>query len=182
MRKTVLSMIMVAFATMNCQAQYSTNYYDQYGRSTGSSTTTSNYGGGSTTRYNDASFSPEVWTPSSVTSKPSLHRLTAQNPARESCFRGRFWSRGTRHTPAGRNCSIRASRSPTTAHTTLSATQAPPERQTEKSSGASGRPRQGAWILTQKASCRTGRHSSRSQKETEAALGLPLAKNTAHST
>ena len=35
-------------------AQYNTNCYNQYGSSIGSSTTRSNYGGGTTTTYYDA--------------------------------------------------------------------------------------------------------------------------------
>ena len=38
---------------MSTIAQYNTNYYDQYGGSTGSATTRSNYSGGTTTTYYD---------------------------------------------------------------------------------------------------------------------------------
>ena len=52
MKKLFITM-MVAMIAIAANAQYSTNYYNQYGNSIGSSTTHSNYGGGTTTTYYD---------------------------------------------------------------------------------------------------------------------------------
>lgn len=52
MKKLFATLIVCMMATVSF-AQSNTNYYDQYGRSTGSATTRSNYGGGSTTTYYD---------------------------------------------------------------------------------------------------------------------------------
>lgn len=53
MKKLFITM-MVAMIAIAANAQYSTNYYNKYGGSIGSSTTHSNYGGGTTTTYYDA--------------------------------------------------------------------------------------------------------------------------------
>ena len=45
--------MMAAMFAIAVNAQYNTNYYDQYGGSTGSATTHSNFGGGYTTNYYD---------------------------------------------------------------------------------------------------------------------------------
>ena len=47
-----MTLMAVVFA-IAANAQYNTNYYNQYGGSTGSATTRSNYGGGTTTNYYD---------------------------------------------------------------------------------------------------------------------------------
>ena len=47
-----MTLMAVVFA-IAANAQYNTNYYDQYGGSTGSATTRSNYSGGYTTNYYD---------------------------------------------------------------------------------------------------------------------------------
>ena len=47
-----MTLMAVVFA-IAANAQYKTNYYDQYGGSTGSATTRSNYVGGTTTNYYD---------------------------------------------------------------------------------------------------------------------------------
>ena len=52
MKKVIMTLMAVVFA-IAANAQYNTNYYDQYGGSTGSATTRSNYGGGTTTNYYD---------------------------------------------------------------------------------------------------------------------------------
>ena len=52
MKKLTMTLMAVVFA-IAANAQYTTNYYDQYGGSTGSATTRSNYGGGTTTNYYD---------------------------------------------------------------------------------------------------------------------------------
>lgn len=52
--KRLLFAIFACITTASaCYAQSTTNYYNQYGRSTGSSTTRSNIGGGTTTTYYD---------------------------------------------------------------------------------------------------------------------------------
>ena len=53
MKKLFITM-MVAMIAIAANAQYSTNYYNQYGSSIGSSTTRENYGGGTSTTYYDA--------------------------------------------------------------------------------------------------------------------------------
>ena len=53
MKKLMMTLMAVVFA-IAANAQYTTNYYNQYGGSIGSSTTHSNYGGGTTTTYYDA--------------------------------------------------------------------------------------------------------------------------------
>jgi hypothetical protein len=53
MKKVMMTLMAVVF-TIAANAQYTTNYYNQYGSSIGSSTTHSNYGGGTTTTYYDA--------------------------------------------------------------------------------------------------------------------------------
>jgi len=45
---------MAVVIAIAANAQYNTNYYDQYGGSIGSSTTRKNYSGGTTTTYYDA--------------------------------------------------------------------------------------------------------------------------------
>lgn len=55
MKKLFITM-MVAMIAIAANAQYSTNYYNQYGSSIGSSTTHSNYGGGTTTTISFASI------------------------------------------------------------------------------------------------------------------------------
>lgn len=52
MKKGMMTLMAVVFA-ITANAQYNTNYYDQYGNNTGSATTRSNYGGGTTTNYYD---------------------------------------------------------------------------------------------------------------------------------
>jgi len=52
MKKVMMTLMAVVFA-INANAQYNTNYYDQYGSSIGSARTRSDYGGGSTTTYYD---------------------------------------------------------------------------------------------------------------------------------
>ena len=52
MKKLTMTLMAVVFA-ITANAQYNTNYYDQYGGNIGSSTTRSNYGGGYTTNYYD---------------------------------------------------------------------------------------------------------------------------------
>ena len=53
MEKIIIILAVCVFATASSFAQYTTNYYNQYGASTGSATTRSNYGGGYTTNYYD---------------------------------------------------------------------------------------------------------------------------------
>ena len=53
MKKVMMTLMAVVFA-IAANAQYNTNYYDQYGGSIGSSTTRKNYSGGTTTTYYDA--------------------------------------------------------------------------------------------------------------------------------
>ena len=52
MKKVMMTLMAVVFA-IAANAQYSTNYYNRYGGSIGSSTTRSNYNGGTTTDYYD---------------------------------------------------------------------------------------------------------------------------------
>lgn len=52
MKKVILTLMAVLFA-ITANAQYNTNYYNQYGGSIGSFTTRSNYSGGTTTTYYD---------------------------------------------------------------------------------------------------------------------------------
>ena len=52
MKKVMMTLVAVLFA-IAANAQYNTNYYNQYGGSIGSSTTRQNYGGGTTTTYYD---------------------------------------------------------------------------------------------------------------------------------
>ena len=52
MKKLTMTLMAVVFA-IAANAQYNTNYYNQYGGSMGSATTRSNYGGGTTTNYYD---------------------------------------------------------------------------------------------------------------------------------
>ena len=54
MKKLFVTMIVCMMATASSFAQYTTNYYNRYGSSIGSSTTRSNYGGGTTTTYYDS--------------------------------------------------------------------------------------------------------------------------------
>lgn len=54
MKKFFAALAVCMMATVSTFAQYTTNYYNQYGGSIGSSSTRSNYGGGSTTTYYDA--------------------------------------------------------------------------------------------------------------------------------
>ena len=51
MKKLFVTFVICLTATVSSFAQYNTSYYNQYGSSIGSSTTRSNYGGGSTTNY-----------------------------------------------------------------------------------------------------------------------------------
>ena len=51
MKKLFVTMIVCMMATVSSYAQYTTNYYNQYGGNIGSSTTRSNYNGGYTTDY-----------------------------------------------------------------------------------------------------------------------------------
>ena len=51
MKKLFVTMIVCMMATASSFAQNTTNYYNRYGSSIGSSTTRSNYGGSSTTNY-----------------------------------------------------------------------------------------------------------------------------------
>ena len=51
MKKVLICLLTIV--SLSCSAQITSNYYDQYGRSVGSSTTNSNYGGGTTTTYYD---------------------------------------------------------------------------------------------------------------------------------
>lgn len=53
MKKILATLAVCMIASVSTFAQYTTNYYDQYGRSTGSSTTLFFYGGISTTSYHD---------------------------------------------------------------------------------------------------------------------------------
>ena len=53
MKKLFIIIFVLFFAALSSFAQYTTNYYDQYGQSTGSAKTQSNYGGGVTTTYYD---------------------------------------------------------------------------------------------------------------------------------
>ena len=50
MKKVMMTLMAVVFA-IAANAQYTSNYYNQYGSSIGSATTRSNYGGGYTTNY-----------------------------------------------------------------------------------------------------------------------------------
>ena len=52
MKKVMMTLMAFVFA-ITANAQYNTNYYNQYGGSIGSSTTKQNYGGGTTTTYYD---------------------------------------------------------------------------------------------------------------------------------
>lgn len=52
MKKLVMTLMAVVF-TITANVQYTTNYYNQYGGNIGSSTTRSNYDGGTTTNYYD---------------------------------------------------------------------------------------------------------------------------------
>ena len=53
MKKSVFAFVICLMATVSGYAQHTTNYYNKYGSSIGSSTTRSNYGGGYTTDYYD---------------------------------------------------------------------------------------------------------------------------------
>ena len=53
MKKILATLAVCMVASVSTFAQYTTNYYNQYGASTGSATTRSNYGGGTTTNYYD---------------------------------------------------------------------------------------------------------------------------------
>ena len=52
--KKLMMTLMAFMIAIAANAQYNTNYYNQYGGSIGSSTTRENYGGGTTTTYYDA--------------------------------------------------------------------------------------------------------------------------------
>ena len=51
MRQFILSILVLIMATATCAAQSRTNYYNQYGNSLESSTTSRNYSEGTTTNY-----------------------------------------------------------------------------------------------------------------------------------
>ena len=53
MKKILITFAVSLMTVLTCQAQYSTTYSDIYGRTTGTATTRSNYGGGTTTTYSD---------------------------------------------------------------------------------------------------------------------------------
>ena len=54
MNKIILSIIFCMIATISSFAQYTTTYRNSYGSTIGTSSTRSNYGGGTTTTYSDA--------------------------------------------------------------------------------------------------------------------------------
>lgn len=53
MKKYLVTFAVCMIASVSTFALYTTNYYNQYGASTGIATTRSNYGGGYTTNYYD---------------------------------------------------------------------------------------------------------------------------------
>lgn len=53
MKQLFITMIVCMMATVSGFTQYTTNYYNQYGSSTGSARTRSDIGGGYTTNYYD---------------------------------------------------------------------------------------------------------------------------------
>ena len=53
MKKFILISALFALSSLSVKAQYNTTYSDPYGRTIGTATTQSNYGGGTTTTYTD---------------------------------------------------------------------------------------------------------------------------------